>query len=324
MKYTIAGFSQKVLILYGLGVSEAEILRCIVDFWFSRKMETEVFDGREYFWLSYSFIQSELPIMAIDRKQIANKMQKFVECGLMDFKLKQTGKGSRTYFTINEDLYLPLIEYQSDTPKAEKREVSMDQGKADKKAFKEYFSWLYKLKAIEITGSGETPEGKPIVPMWGAKEASLLMKDYNQYGIDFLKRVARIFFSDTNPEIARFTRFYQKAGYAYSVFHGSLPKLALDDRDLKGPCLECGMWKGHKARCKVEVEKLDELQSSIEETKREMEENDGDGVDLSGWFEREVRLKGSGGNSQQGADDAGRDTEGVLPGDGNDPVHAEG
>jgi hypothetical protein len=290
MKYTIAGFQQAILMTYGLGVDEAEILRCIVDFWFSKRMETKIIDGKEFFYLAYGFIQSELPILDIDRKQISNKMQKFVECGLMDYRVEKTARGTRVYFSIDEEVYLPLIEIPGER-KVEAKEKTKyeDPAKVERGELKKYFEWLYELKAKECTGRDLSPEGKRYLPAWGAKQATMMLRLHTAHGAEALKRFMRLFFSDTINEIAQFTRYYRKAGYAFEVFNGCVPKLVLVSNDIKEPCRECGHWTGHAASCPVERQRLALLKSEAEQTLKEREENPEQyDVDLVSMFHKEI------------------------------------
>jgi hypothetical protein len=313
MKYTIAGFQQSVLLAYGLGVDEAEILRLIVDFWFSKKMETRIIEGREYFYLSYNFVANELPILGIDRRQVANKLQKFVACGLFFYRAERSGSGTKVFFSIDEDFYIPLVEIPGpEATKPEKKAGVMDPAKAERGEAKDYFFWLYLIKAGEITGSEFTAEGKSKNPMWGAKEASLLLKDYQQFGLVGLKRFMRLFFSDTVYDISQFTRYRTKAGYGYGVFHGSLAKLSVLDNDISEPCRNCGKWFGHATSCKVEVDHIARIKNDEDDALRYRTEHPEEyDVDLVGLLESGIRDR---------ANAKARSPGGLPPTDGGLPL----
>lgn len=312
MKYTIEGFQQKVLLLYGLDAEDAVLLRFIVDFYFSKKMEIKVQDNREWFWLTHKFTSDQLPILNMDKRKMAEKLLKMTECGLLDCHAEERGGRSVMWFSLNEDFYMPLVEIpQGETPKPEKKEKFVDPATEERREIKEYFRWLYLTKAIEVTGSDTSPEGRKLYPVWGAKESSLLLKDYTAFGKDALKRFMRIFFSDSDNEVAAFTRYRTKAGYGYSVFHGSLPKLSMNAGDAKEPCRECGHWKQHAARCSVEKDNIKQYIEMVEQ-KDEHETRD---IDLIGMFDRQVRLRN---RAQTTAGDA----TGVLRADAHDTVQS--
>ena len=289
MKYTISGFQQSVLLAYGLGVDETIILRTIVDFWFSKKMDTKDFDGIEYFYLSYSFLVNELPILKIDRAQMYNKMMKFVECGLMNYQVERLGKGSKAYFTINEEMYMPLIQVPGTETLAKKKENNnfVDPVAAERTELKIYFFDLYLQKAKEITGSQLTPEGRLKNPTWAAKEASLLLKDWTAFGLDGMKRFMRLFFSDSVETISSFTRYQQKAGYSYVVFHGMLSKISILEQDAKDPCPECGRWRGHTLGCANDMAPVRRAEERAE-LEKELATRDVDDIALVNMFNEKI------------------------------------
>jgi hypothetical protein len=110
MKYTIEGFQQDILTQYSLDCTDAVILRYIIDFWLSGKMQKHEHDGEsDYFWMSYKTIIEELPIIKIKKQALADRMQKFVDCGLMKFYLWKSGQGTFTHYKIIPEKYAPLV-----------------------------------------------------------------------------------------------------------------------------------------------------------------------------------------------------------------------
>lgn len=118
MKYTIEGFQQKILIEYGLDCLDAVILRYIIDFWQTGKMQIFPEDNvhknsspNEYFWMNYSTIINELPILAIEKQALSKRMKKFVVCGLLNKRLWKYSGGTYTYFRFVPGKYERLITY---------------------------------------------------------------------------------------------------------------------------------------------------------------------------------------------------------------------
>lgn len=142
-----------------------------------------------------------------------------------------------------------------------------------KRIAKDYFIKLYGFKARQLSGRSTREDGKPITPPWTGKEGSLFKSDFEQYGLQEMKRMMLLFFSDKVSEVADFTRYSAKAGYAYTVFHGMIPKLTLANRNVKEPCWECGSFVAHYPECsfydKVEVKKEEDLEE-IEKAREEL------------------------------------------------------
>src|SRR3712207_7004506 len=65
IKYNIYGFSQSMLIKYGLDVIDALLLRYFVDFKNSGKMIKEKFHGEDYYWIDYKSVIEYIPIINI-------------------------------------------------------------------------------------------------------------------------------------------------------------------------------------------------------------------------------------------------------------------
>lgn len=107
MKYTIEGFSQKLLIDYGLDISDALILRWFVDF--QPKMAKINDNGKDYLWVKYQAVIEDLPALGINNKQvIARRFDKFVKSGIMEKFLCKDG-GVFTAFKLTNK-YLTLVE----------------------------------------------------------------------------------------------------------------------------------------------------------------------------------------------------------------------
>jgi hypothetical protein len=123
MKHSICGFNHAALcITFKCDYIDAQILRCLIEFSGTGKMKTLRVDGKEYFWVSHTWLLDELPFSGMNSaKVVGRRLLKYVENGLME---KYVESGNRTYYKfIDESRYqllnLPLMEppvLQSPTP----------------------------------------------------------------------------------------------------------------------------------------------------------------------------------------------------------------
>ena len=122
MKYTIEGFQQEVLVQYGLDSVDAIILRYIIDFFNTGKMNHKIIDNCIYFWVLYDSIINDLPILRIQSKiVIARRFDKYIKCDLLKKHVikgidtylcngkELTRNGTFTYFTIDSVIYETLV-----------------------------------------------------------------------------------------------------------------------------------------------------------------------------------------------------------------------
>ncbi len=137
---------------------------------------------------------------------------------------------------------------------------------SDKKKIRELFKNQYEAKAKEITGK----EAK--LP-WSGKEGKLLNIDLETHGTEVLVKYIELFFSDKDYNVANFTRYKNKAGYSYSVFHGLIPKLAISTIKPPVVCKYCGKADGHTWNCKISVERREQAKREKEEIEKMREEN---------------------------------------------------
>jgi len=128
MKYTIEGFQQEVLVQYGLDSVDAIILRYIIDFFNTGKMNHKIIDNRIYFWVLYDSIINDLPILRIKSKiVIARRFNKYVGRGLLkkntikgiDYYFNNNSefsrRGSYTYFSFNKSIFQELEKNKKNT-----------------------------------------------------------------------------------------------------------------------------------------------------------------------------------------------------------------
>jgi hypothetical protein len=107
MKYTTDGFQQDKLIALGLNRNHSYVLRWFVDFQATGQMREHLVEGFAYYWVSYTTVLQDLPILGIQKRQLANIFKDLVNAGVLKhFHLKQGGSFS---FYTTGDAYDSLI-----------------------------------------------------------------------------------------------------------------------------------------------------------------------------------------------------------------------
>jgi hypothetical protein len=241
VRYTIEGFSQQGLMNIGLDVVDAVILRFIVDFYLSGRMEKITEEDKEYVWIGLGYLLEQMPILNIERRQLSNRIDKMAMGGLIEKKIVKQGLGSKLYVRFMENVYVSLLSEGAVMPTHENERME----KEERKLIKDYFIHYYRMKAIELCGQKKDP-------VWGGREAGMLVSDCRQVELMEMQRCIRQFFADAVPEVAEFTRFKNKAGYSFAVFHGVLHKIMMTSgHPEKEPCSECGAWSKHRPGCAV-------------------------------------------------------------------------
>lgn len=124
MKYTIEGLQQGVLldlayqeynkkkkqkiIKHPIDISDAVILRFVIDFYSTGKMTEIQINGKTYFWVNYKTVIKELPLLKIKEMHgIANRFRKYEKVGLLKKEIvyeKEGQKGTFTFFRFTEKL----------------------------------------------------------------------------------------------------------------------------------------------------------------------------------------------------------------------------
>lgn len=123
MKNTIEGFSQSYaltlkmetesrgkMVTKKIDCTDLAILRWFVDFYPSMRKTT--IDGKVYAWVYYQKIIDDIPIIDISRRSLADRLQKMVEFGLLEYRLADEidGKaGTYTTYGFGEN-YMNLVE----------------------------------------------------------------------------------------------------------------------------------------------------------------------------------------------------------------------
>ena len=105
MKYTIEGFAQDQLIELELDVSDALILRWFIDFAGTGNMKRIIHDHQIYYYVKYSGIISDLPVLGISStKGIGKRFDRYVEKGLLRKTVQRQGNGTILFFAPTRKL----------------------------------------------------------------------------------------------------------------------------------------------------------------------------------------------------------------------------
>lgn len=105
MKYTIEGFAQDKLIELELDVSDALILRWFIDFAGTGNMKRIIHDHQIYYYVKYSGIISDLPVLGISStKGISKRFDRYVEKGLLLKTVQRQGNGTLLFFAPTRTL----------------------------------------------------------------------------------------------------------------------------------------------------------------------------------------------------------------------------
>ena len=108
MKYTILGFNQKKAIEYELKIEDLLVLRWFIDFKGTDKMETIRDENETYFWINYSKLLEDIPILKTTTNKIkARHFDKLCKCKVLKHKHIKEG-GSFSYYALGDN-YLSLI-----------------------------------------------------------------------------------------------------------------------------------------------------------------------------------------------------------------------
>lgn len=93
MKYSIAGFSQQKLIEHGIDLTDAHILRWILDFMPNMKKHTA--NEKQYVWFKQSYFLQEMPVCGIKSRQgLDKRLVRLSENGFLE-KMHINHKGGR-------------------------------------------------------------------------------------------------------------------------------------------------------------------------------------------------------------------------------------
>ncbi len=110
MKHSICGFNHAALLLnFKCNYDDAQILRCIVDFMSTGKMQQVNIEGKIYFWVFYQWLLDQLPGLHCKNSRVLSRwMDKYVDNRLME---RYVANGNRTYYRFIEEQYETLVSY---------------------------------------------------------------------------------------------------------------------------------------------------------------------------------------------------------------------
>ena len=91
MKYTLHGFNQQKACELDLGLDELAILRWFIDFRDTDRMEHREIDGKVYYWVVYSKVLEDLPILKCNIRSIGNKFKNLENAGILLHKTFKKG-----------------------------------------------------------------------------------------------------------------------------------------------------------------------------------------------------------------------------------------
>lgn len=115
MKFSIHGFCQPRAVELGLTNDDLLVLRWFVDFAGTKKMKTIIENDGIYYWVNYSTVLDDLPVLKISKVTLKRKhFDKLCEVHVLKHKhIKQGGSFSYYAYGINYDT---LVYLQDSTP----------------------------------------------------------------------------------------------------------------------------------------------------------------------------------------------------------------
>ncbi|MDD4980667.1 MAG: hypothetical protein PHC54_05310 [Candidatus Omnitrophica bacterium] len=109
MKYTIEGFSQEIALRLGLDAIDLVLLRWMLDFYNTNRMEKHYWEEKEYFWVNYQTVIEDIPILGINNKMaLRRRLRNIEQAKIVEFKVFQ-GAGNRTFYRFNGEILACLL-----------------------------------------------------------------------------------------------------------------------------------------------------------------------------------------------------------------------
>jgi len=198
MKFTILGFSQKKLIEFGLDPVDALILRYFVDFKGTNSMVMQIHDNKDYYWLDYKKLMSQIPIIKIKNKDaLRRRLKKLEQCKVLEHYHKNIG-GSYSFYTTGEK-YDELVYKDDDLNDPTQKSEGYDSkvGEATTQKSEQNIN-LLKDKSIkynieQIWSLYPNKKGK-------AKAINKIPKLINQYGYEQIERCVKRYAKEKQEE----------------------------------------------------------------------------------------------------------------------------
>ncbi|GAB6168266.1 hypothetical protein JCM1393_07260 [Clostridium carnis] len=101
MKFNILGFNQEELIKMDMDTSDVLILRYLVDFIDSGSMITEKVKEDIFYWIDYSSLIENLPILGLKKDGVYRRLKKMVNKGVLKHYTKKVG-GTFSFYALGE------------------------------------------------------------------------------------------------------------------------------------------------------------------------------------------------------------------------------
>ncbi len=128
MKYEVLGFYQQRAVELGLCSDDLLVLRWFVDFAGTSKMQSMIIDNQIYYWVNYSTVLKELPILKISKQTLYKKhFTNLCNANVLVHKqIKEGGNFSYYCYGINYDT---LVYLQTNDPSVKNTDLVSNSNK---------------------------------------------------------------------------------------------------------------------------------------------------------------------------------------------------
>ena len=104
LKYTIEGYSQKILLDWELDCIDAVIINYVSGIISSDNVKKIEIDGKFFYWIIYDTLIERIPIINIKSKsQLRKRFIKYEDCGLIEHYHKIDKDGSFSYYRLTNE-----------------------------------------------------------------------------------------------------------------------------------------------------------------------------------------------------------------------------
>lgn len=135
--WTATGFLQKGLIKHSLKSNDCEILRWIINFRDSNRMEKIIHNNEQYIWINHGYVVASLPFLEWSTRTIQRRFTHYEERGLIKKYIVHLPEGgSRMYFVFTDLFYEdlisdPIIKTNSGPPTEENQQEDTEENQQD-------------------------------------------------------------------------------------------------------------------------------------------------------------------------------------------------
>lgn len=120
MKYSVLGFNQEVVLTYKktvirkikgvekeievrIDVTDLLIINTVSDFMNRSNIIKSEVEGKNYFWINYSTLLEDLPILDITKQGLSDRLDKLHEFNIIEKKVVKNDMGTFTCFRMGEE-----------------------------------------------------------------------------------------------------------------------------------------------------------------------------------------------------------------------------